>query len=186
MNERESHLVELVTERGEPDGTATVAAAHEWPGHLHRAFSVLLVDPHGRFLLQQRAAGKTRFASRWGNACCGHPAPGSDVSVAAQRRLGEELGLRVAGLRQIGVHLYRAGDSRTGRVEHEYDHVLLGRVPAGAALRADPAEIDDVRWVSLADLRQEIQDDPARYAPWLAGVLSVWSRSADEEPIGER
>ena len=98
----------------------------------------------------------------------------------------EELGLRVPGLRQVGVYLYRAGDSRTGRVEHEYDHVLVGRVPAGATLWADPAEIDDVRWVSVADLRQEVQDDPTRYAPWLAGVLSVWSQSAGEEPVGER
>jgi isopentenyl-diphosphate Delta-isomerase len=96
------------------------------------------------------------------------------------------LGLRVRGLQQIGVYLYRAGDARTGRVEHEYDHVLVGRVPAGAALHTDPAEIDDVRWVSFADLHQEIQDDPARYAPWLAGVLSVWSQSADQEPAGER
>jgi isopentenyl-diphosphate delta-isomerase len=63
--------------------------------------------------------------------------------------------------------------------------VLLGRVPAGAALRADPAEIDDVRWVSLDDLRQELHEDPARYAPWLAGVLSVWYQSA-AEPADER
>lgn len=179
MNERESHLVELVTGQGEPDGTTTVAAAHEWPGQLHRAFSVLLVDPRGRILLQKRAAGKTRFAGRWGNACCGHPAPGSDVSAAAQRRLGEELGLPAPALRQLGVHVYRAGDARTGRVEHEYDHVLLGSVAAGAALRADPAEIDDVRWVGLDDLRQELLEDPARYVPWLPGVLAVWYRSTE-------
>jgi isopentenyl-diphosphate Delta-isomerase len=185
MNERESHLVELVTERGEPDGTATVAAAHEWPGHLHRAFSVLLLDARGRFLLQQRAAGKTRFAGRWGNACCGHPAPGSDVPAEAERRLDEELGLRVPELRQLGVYLYRAGDARTGRVEHEYDHVLIGRVSAGAALRADPAEIDDVRWVSFDDLRQELHEYPARYVPWLPGVLSVWQEGATTEPTDE-
>jgi isopentenyl-diphosphate delta-isomerase len=100
---------------------------------------VLLVDDRGRFLVQCRAAGKTRFAGRWANACCGHPAPGADLVGEAERRLDEELGLRVDGLRQLGVYLYRAGDARTGRVEHEYDHVLWGRVPAGAALRAENA-----------------------------------------------
>jgi isopentenyl-diphosphate delta-isomerase len=179
MSQRESHLVELVSERGEAEGTATVAAAHEWPGHLHRAFSVLVVDNLDRFLLQRRAAGKTRFAGRWANACCGHPAPGSDVVAEAAKRLDEELGLVVPDLRQIGVYLYRAADAQTGRVEHEYDHVLLGRVSAGAALRADPAEIEDVRWVSFDDLHQEVYEDPARYAPWLAGVLSVWFQSHD-------
>ena len=47
----------------------------------------------GRTLLQQRAAAKTRFPLRWANACCGHPAPGEAVTVAAARRLGEELGV---------------------------------------------------------------------------------------------
>jgi isopentenyl-diphosphate delta-isomerase len=185
MSERESHLVELVTEQGEPEGTATVAVAHEWPGQLHRAFSVLLVDDRDRFLLQQRAAGKTRFAGRWGNACCGHPAPGAGVPAEADRRLVEELGLSVPGLRQVGVYRYRAGDARTGRVEHEYDHVLFGRVSAGAALRTDPAEIDDVRWVALEDLSQELREDPARYVPWLPGVLSVWQQSIAREPADE-
>jgi isopentenyl-diphosphate Delta-isomerase len=186
VNVREAHLVELVTDRGEPDGTATVAEAHEWPGQLHRAFSVLLVDDRRRFLVQRRAAGKTRFAGRWANACCGHPSPGADLVTEAERRLVEELGLRVGGLRQLGVYLYRAGDARTGRVEHEYDHVLWGRVPAGAALRADPAEIEEVRWVGIDDLRQEIDENPSRYAPWFAGVLSVWHQSTAAETPGGR
>jgi isopentenyl-diphosphate delta-isomerase len=184
VSEREAHLVELVTEDGEPEGTTTVATAHEWPGQLHRAFSVLLVDSRNRFLLQLRAAGKTRFAGRWGNACCGHPAPGSDVPAEADRRLAEELGLRVPGLRQVGVYRYRAGDARTGRVEHEYDHVLFGRVSAGVALRADPAEIDDVRWVAFEDLLQELFEAPGRYVPWLPGVLSVWQQGIAAEPNG--
>jgi isopentenyl-diphosphate Delta-isomerase len=174
MTARESHLVELVTGTGEPAGVATVADAHEWPGRLHRAFSVLIVDTAGRFLLQRRASVKTRFAERWGNACCGHPAPGEDVCAAAERRLGEELGLPDVSLKPVGVYVYRAGDTRTGRVEHEYDHVLIGQVPVGWALRPDPAEIDELRWIAMTDLLGDMRDRPATYVPWLAGVLSVW------------
>jgi isopentenyl-diphosphate Delta-isomerase len=74
MSDRETHLVELVTDEGVAAGSATVTAAHAGDGQLHRAFSVLIVDDAGRLLLQRRAAVKTRFAGRWGNACCGHPA----------------------------------------------------------------------------------------------------------------
>src|SRR5262245_49802763 len=53
---RERDLVELVDTSGGAVGTTTVAEAHAAPGQLHRAFSVLLFDPDGRTLLQQRAS----------------------------------------------------------------------------------------------------------------------------------
>ncbi len=76
MNVREAHLVELVDENGPPIGSATVDAAHTSPGQLHRAFSVILVDPDGRILLQQRAAVKTRFAGALGQRVLRSPRPG--------------------------------------------------------------------------------------------------------------
>ncbi len=91
--------MELVDTGGGAVGAATVDEAHRAPGRLHRAFSVVLVDGDGRLLLQQRAAVKTRFALRWANACCGHPAPGEPVTDAAQRRLAEELGVTTVPLR---------------------------------------------------------------------------------------
>jgi isopentenyl-diphosphate delta-isomerase len=166
-------LVELVDPTGQATGSSTVEEAHDAPGRLHRAFSVHLVDPAGRLLLQQRAAVKTRFPLRWANACCGHPAPGEPVGTAATRRLLEELGVAGVPLAEIGVHVYRADDPVTGRVEHEYDHVLLGRVPADLPMRPDPAEVAAVRWLSPVELDELIRAEPDAVAPWLAGVAEV-------------
>jgi isopentenyl-diphosphate Delta-isomerase len=182
---REGTLVELVDAEGAALGVATVAEAHTAPGLLHRAFSVLLVDPDGRLLLQQRAAGKTRFALRWANACCGHPVPGEPVVDAAARRLAEELGLRSVDLAPIGVYVYRAPDPITRRVEHEYDHVLLGHVPAEPAVRPDPSEVAALRWADPSRLADEMVAAAWSYAPWLAGVVEVW-QSAGVEPSGGR
>jgi isopentenyl-diphosphate delta-isomerase len=177
MTGRESQLVELVDGDGTATGSATVAEAHTAPGRLHRAFSVLLVDERDRVLVQQRAAVKTRFALRWANACCGHPAPGQTVFDAAARRLVEEIGVRDVPLHEAGVYRYRAEDPATGRVEHEYDHVLIGRVPADTRLRLDPAEVADVRWVAPDRLRVDVAADPDRYSPWFGGVLAVATAS---------
>ncbi len=166
-------LVELVDAAGVPVGTATVAAAHRPPGLRHRAFSVLLVDDAGRLLLQRRAAVKTRFPLRWGNACCGHPPPGVPPAEAAARRMAEELGVRGVDLTELGVYSYRADDPATGRVEDEHDHVLVGRLAADAPLHPDPAEVAELRWVEPATLRREMAVDPAAYAPWLAGVVAM-------------
>jgi len=171
---RETHLVELVDESGTPIGESTVDAAHRAPGQLHRAFSVLLTDPAGRILLQRRAAVKTRFPLRWANACCGHPAPGEQLSSSATRRLAEELGLVAAGpLTEVGIHLYFAEDPATGRVEREYDHVLLGEFTPDRALRPDPAEVADLRWAAPDELMVDLREHPDAYAPWLAGVVAV-------------
>ena len=170
---REQHLVELVDPTGTATGQSTVEEAHRDPGHLHRAFSVLLVDPAGQILLQRRAAIKTRFPLRWANTCCGHPAPGTPLAGAALRRLDEELGIADVELRELGVYVYRAADPATGRVEHEYDHVLLGQVAADTALRPDPTEVAEVRWVTRERLERDLTDEPDSYAPWLSGVVGL-------------
>ncbi|MEV4753720.1 isopentenyl-diphosphate Delta-isomerase [Micromonospora sp. NPDC049559] len=181
---REAHLVELVDETGRPTGATTVDEAHQAPGRLHRAFSVLLVAPDGRMLLQQRAAGKTRFPLRWGNSCCGHPPPGGSLTDAANLRVREELGAGPVPLTEVGVYVYRAEDPVTGRVEHEYDHVLFGRFTPGDPLRPDPTEIADLRWVDPAGLLAEIDAEPQRYAPWLGGVTERLLRHRAGDPAG--
>lgn len=170
---REDHLVELVDEHGAGIGSATVSSAHLPPGRLHRAFSVFLVDDDGRLLLQQRAAVKTRFPLRWANTCCGHPAPGDTVAEAAGRRLVEEIGVGNVALAEVGVYTYYAEDPATGRVEYEYDHVLIGRLPADRdAPLPDPDEVAGLRWVTPADLRMGLRAEPRAYAPWLSGVAA--------------
>lgn len=171
--ERERGLVELVAPDGSPVGSATVADAHTPPGRLHRAFSVLLFDGEGRTLIQQRAPSKTRFPLRWANACCGHPEPGEAVTIAARRRLAEELGVENVDLAEAGVYVYEAADPATGRVEQEYDHVVVGLVKADLRLGPDPDEVLRTKWLSVDRLDASSLD----YAPWFRGVLNVASGS---------
>ncbi|MFD0823681.1 isopentenyl-diphosphate Delta-isomerase, partial [Micromonospora zhanjiangensis] len=128
-------------------------------------------DPAGRLLLQRRSTAKTRFPLRWANSCCGHPAPGQPLDAAANRRLREELGAGPVTLTEIGVYVYRAEDPETGRVEHEYDHVLLGRFDPDTPLSPDPDEVADLRWTDPDRLRTDLTAEPRAYAPWLGGVL---------------
>ncbi|MDG4778516.1 isopentenyl-diphosphate Delta-isomerase [Micromonospora sp. WMMD961] len=172
MSGREGHLVELVDETGKANGETTVAAAHQPPGQLHRAFSVLLVDPDGQVLLQRRAAVKTRFPLRWANSCCGHPQPGESLAEAANRRLREELGAGPVELTEVGVYVYYAEDPATGRVEFEYDHVLRGDFLPSAPLLPDLGEVAELRWADPTALEAELDRDPRSYAPWLGGVVN--------------
>jgi isopentenyl-diphosphate Delta-isomerase len=181
MTTRESQLVELVDADGAPIGAATVDEAHRAPGRLHRAFSVFLRDPSGRVLLQQRAATKTRFPLRWANTCCGHPQPGEDVPTAAARRLVEEIGVGGVALAEVGIYSYYAEDPATGRVEYEYDHVLLGELTHTHALLPDAEEVAGTRWETLPELHAALEAEPTAYAPWLSGVTDRLSEYLDQE-----
>jgi isopentenyl-diphosphate delta-isomerase len=172
MADRERHPVELVDQTGRAVGIWTVGEAHQAPGRLHRAFSVVVIDDTGRLLLQRRSAAKTRFASLWANSCCGHPAPGESVAASANQRLAEELGLGPVVLTEAGIYVYYAKDPAAGRVEFEYDHVLVAKVAGDVLVQPDPVEIADIRWVSRQQLEGSLDTNPQDYAPWLVGVIA--------------
>jgi isopentenyl-diphosphate Delta-isomerase len=191
LSSRDRLLVEVVDHMGRACGVRTVDEVHRRPGQLHRAFSVILKDQTGRILLQRRSAAKTRFASLWANACCGHPAPEQSVATSANRRLREELGLPPITLTEAGVYVYYAEDPITGRVEFEYDHVLVGNVVADVPLTPDPNEVADLCWVNRNELISSLDAEPKSSAPWLAGVIarlaeheSTTSPARPTEPSG--
>jgi isopentenyl-diphosphate Delta-isomerase len=169
--------VVLLDADGNETGRMDKLAAHQGAGHLHRAFSVFLVDGAGRLLLQRRAATKHHFRSLWSNSCCSHPRPGEGLEDAGVRRVHEELGVELdpSALTDVGSFVYRAEDPASGLVEHEWDHVLVGRFDGTPAPRHD--EVEDWRWVGRAALDDELAQHPEAFTPWFALALDVLDRA---------
>ena len=158
------------SEDGDIIGTIDKAEAHTGDGILHRAFSVFVFSPDGtQVLIQQRASGKL-FAGLWANACCSHPRGEGSLEEEAMRRLQEECGFSCA-LHTKASFVYQAADPSGNGGEYEYDTVLTGKVDPSVALRPDPAEIAEIRWVDIDDLRIDLDENPERYAPWFAPAL---------------
>lgn len=159
------HVI-LVNEWDEPVGTAEKLAAHR-SGRLHRAFSVFVLNDEQELLLQRRAGSKYHSPGLWSNSCCSHPRPGESVADAARRRLLEEMGF-TCELEPAGALLYRA-DVGGGLLEHEYDHLFLGRWNGQPC--PDPREVDRWRWTDLPSLRREIASRPEAFTYWLRAAL---------------
>lgn len=151
----------LVDRRDVPLGTRSKQEAHV-DGLLHRAFSIFVFDAAGRTLLQRRAITKYHSGGLWSNTCCSHPRPGESTARAAQRRLFEEMGFHCP-LEVAFSFVYRA-DVGGGLMEHEYDHVFIGRFDGSPA--PDPAEVDDWRWIEPAALDREARERPDRFTFW--------------------
>ncbi len=157
----------LVDEQDRPLGDATRETCHTLPGHMHRAFAILLFTPAGELLLCQRSAAKALWPLVGDGSVASHPRLGESYDEACRRALGAELGLEVS-LSRVGHIVYRAPYGERG-VEHEYCALFRGTVEAPVV--PNPAEVAAWRTLDLAALRRAIAAEPASYSPWLALAL---------------
>jgi isopentenyl-diphosphate delta-isomerase type 1 len=167
-----TEYIVLVDKNDQETGKSEKLAAHE-KNLLHRAFSVFIFrdTPEKELLLQQRAAGKYHCGSLWTNTCCSHPHPGETIIAAGIRRLEQEFGFK-ADLNDLGWFHYNAHFDN-GLSENEIDHVLIGTVPADLVPAPDAEEIQAYRWITIADLEQEMSAHPERFTPWLKQALGI-------------
>ena len=171
-----TEYIVLVDNEDRETGTAEKIAAHA-QNQLHRAFSIFLFRdaPQPETLLQQRAAGKYHCPGLWTNTCCSHPHPGETILEAAERRLQQEFGIK-AQMKDLGWFHYNVHFDN-GLSENEIDHVLAGTIAANTVPAPNPEEIQDWKWVSIANLEQEMNVHPHRFTPWLKQALEMVKES---------
>lgn len=171
-----SSPVVLVDDEDRPLGTAEKRRAHQ-KGWLHRAFSAFVFDARGRLLLQKRAPNKYHSGGLWSNTCCSHPFPNEEPIDGARRRLSEEMGFDCP-LSAAYQQRYQlpVGDDL---VEHEFDHVFVGRA-AAPEIHPAPAEVSDWAWVHLETLREDVRVQPHRYTVWFRLLLDSAAAAAHE------
>ena len=151
----------LVDNQDNPMGRMEKLEAHQ-KGLLHRAFSVFILNSKGEILLQKRASGKYHSPNLWTNACCSHPMPGEQTLQAAQRRLTEEMGF-TCELKEIDAFVYKT-EFDNGLIEHEFDHVLIGRYEG--KISPNPDEVSEYRWVSISELNSLLSALEEEFTFW--------------------
>ena len=118
-------------------------------------------------MLQKRAGTKYHSPSLWTNACCSHPMPGETLENAAERRLKEEMGIECE-LQKIFNFIYKAKVEEL--IEHELDHVFLGKFDQEPVLNREEAE--DWKWIKPEQLVKDIVKNPEEYTCWFKIILT--------------
>lgn len=174
-----TELVVLLSEAGEPIGTADKSTVHTTDTPLHLAFSCHLFSPSGKLLVTRRALSKKTWPGVWTNSFCGHPGPGESTLDAVHRRAKEELGVSLASVREaLPDFRYRAVDA-SGVVEYEICPVFIATTHDEP--RPVAAEVEEFYWADARALLAAIDNAPFAFSPWLtlqlpalhdAGLLS--------------
>lgn len=165
MNEK----VVLVSEKDEELGLMEKQQAH-LAGLLHRAISVFVFNSKNELMIQQRALHKYHSPGLWTNTCCSHPRQNESYQQAAERRLQEEMGFE-CDLEYSFDFIYKA-DVGGGLIEHEIDHVFVGRFEGKPSL--NPEEVADYKWVPMNDLLEDIERNPEEYTTWFKIILNQY------------
>ena len=153
--------VVLVDKNDNQIGLMSKMEAHQ-KGILHRAFSIFLFNSENQILLQKRSSNKYHSGGLWTNTCCSHPRDEESVIDAGNRRLFEEMGIKIE-LKEAFHFTYKA-ELENGLIEHEYDHVLIGEFNGTPILNKDEAE--DWKWISMEDIRKDIVENETDYTVW--------------------
>jgi isopentenyl-diphosphate delta-isomerase len=140
-------------------------------GLLHRAFSVVVINSRGEWLIQRRAAGKYHSGGVWTNSCCSHLRQGEEMNIAAGERLRFEMGVDAMPLYTDTFHYIARFDN--GLTENEIDHIYVARwdgIPV-----PDPDEVMDWRWMTPAMIAIELTADPAGWSAWFPYIFDIVS-----------
>lgn len=159
-------MVILVDKEDNEIGQMEKMEAHV-KGVLHRAFSVVIFNSSGEMLLQKRAHSKYHSGGLWTNACCSHPMPNESLSDAAKRRLLEEMGIS-ADPQFLFKFIYKA-ELNNSLTEYEYDHVFVANYDDGPIM--NPEEAEDWKYVSLDELKKDVEERPERYTVWFKLIM---------------
>lgn len=155
-------------------GNAEKLFAHQ-KGLLHRAISVFIFNSKGEWLLQKRAVNKYHSGGLWTNTCCSHPRTGEETSLAAHRRLKEEMGIECE-LKFLFSFRYRA-EVGNDLIEHELDHVYAGA--SDAIPHPDPEEVSEWKYFTTEEIAKKLQNEPEKFTKWF---VKIFLRVAQSRP----
>ena len=155
-------LVDLYDENRIPLGRTAERHAPKEPGEYRLVVHVCAFDSRGRLLIQRRTEEKRVWPGRWDVSVGGGVDAGETSRQAAEREFHEELGipLDLTGRRPSLTVNFDAGFD---------DYYILCQDLDLSQLVLQPAEVRAVRWASLEELEEMVED--GRFIPYPKSFL---------------
>lgn len=158
----DSESLILVDDQDQEVGHQDKLSCHAGSGILHRAFSLFIFNDAGELLLQQRSTHKQLWPLYWSNSCCSHPRRGETMAAAITRRSRQELGITTQ-FQYLYKFKYQVPYQDIG-AEHELCWVFVGH--SADSVQVNENEIASWRFISAADLDEEMRQTPDHFTPW--------------------
>lgn len=161
MSDNPDEIFDIVDSEDRVIGTARRGDVHA-NGWLHRAVHIMVRRQNGDVYLQKRSMEKDCHPGVWDSSASGHLDSGEYYDAAAIRELGEELGVKVDSVVEIGA--LKASEI-TGQ-----EFVRIYRIEHEGPFTLHPTEIDEGKWVPVDTLDRWLTNSPEDFAPCFTKV----------------
>lgn len=133
---------------------------------IYRVSALWLTNSQGQVLLALRAATKDKDPNKWGPAVAGTNDAGESYDDNIYKEAAEEIGL-------TGIKFTKGPKTRTTHPRHNFCQwylVTLDRPVDSFTIQEE--EVQRLDWVSLTELKQDLQANPDNYVTNLPQVLA--------------
>lgn len=154
----------LVDQTGRRTGVAERGVCHQGEGVRHRAFVTFLCTSDGKFLVQKRASCKLG-GDRWDVSATSHVWANETYGAAINRCLKHELGITAVvrpQYRLAYIYQHQLGDCA------ENEHCSLFLINYDGPVQGNADEMDEIRWLTFADLKAWFEQDEKQFTHWFA------------------
>ena len=156
--------VQIVDSHDKPIGGATKKEAFE-KGLIRRIVRGITQDETRRLLLHKRAPHKQPNPNKWDWLPSGHVDEGEDYEQALNRETEEELGIGRDAFQFTPIESYYSSREAHGLKLNSFNRVYEITVSSTAPIRLDTSEATELRWFTVAELANNIRENPDQYAP---------------------
>jgi isopentenyl-diphosphate Delta-isomerase len=170
---------DVVNERDQVIRRATRREVHA-TGLWHRAVHIMVFDARGRVFLQKRSMLKDLSPGLWDSSCSGHLDAGEDYDAAAERELGEEIGVRVAEGGKPERWFRVEACEQTG-----WEFVWVYRLRYEGPITVDPLEIQFGEWVAPVEVSARVAARPQDYCPSFKLIWPLVVARLEADPRGD-
>jgi isopentenyl-diphosphate delta-isomerase len=136
---------------------------HDGDGILHRAFTLMIKNSKGEYLITKRSDKKRLWPGIWDNSISSHVWKGESYEDAAKRRLPDELGVTADNVKFLFKIRYQTAYKNEGS-ENEIDAFLIAE--GIDEIKPNEDEISEYEFLSYEDLKQDVEKNSEKYSPW--------------------
>lgn len=170
---REQQFLCLVDEQGQFLGEEEKEACHEGDGLLHSAFLVMIFNAKNELMIARRSTQKKLWPGYWDGTVASHYFKDKPHHETVAQRLQDEIGVQPEKLEYLFQFRYQARYDEVGS-ENEICDVYVVKGVNAENLSINPCEISQYTFVSVPDLREEVNSNQHKFTPWFLITLEMY------------